>query len=65
MKINFNSYGKLPQLIYMLETPSMIMVVGAISLENNKYYPQGFIDECLYKIKRWRVKMNLKKVILK
>ena len=49
MKTKFNSYVKLPQLIYMLETPSMIMVVRAISLENNKYYPQGFIDNVCIK----------------
>ena len=24
----------------------------------NKYYPQVFLDVCLYKIYKWRVKMN-------
>ena len=28
----------------------MIIVVRAIFLENNKYHPQVFLDECLYKI---------------
>ena len=29
---------------------SMIIVVRAIFLKNNKYHPQVFLDECLYKI---------------
>ena len=34
----------------MIEILSLIIVVRAIFLENNKYYPQVFLDECLYKI---------------
>ena len=49
----------------MIEIPSMIIVVRAIFLEINKYYPQVFLDEYLHKIKKWKVKMNLKKLILK
>ena len=30
--------------------PSMKIVVRAIFLENNKYYPQVFLDEYLYKL---------------
>ena len=26
------------------------IVVRAVLHENNKYYPQAFLDECLYKI---------------
>ena len=33
----------------MIETPSMIIVVRAVFLENNKYL-QVFIDECLHKL---------------
>ena len=33
-----------------LEVQSMIIVVGAIFHENNKWYPQVFLDECLYKL---------------
>ena len=40
MKIKFNSD----------EIPSMTMVVRAIFYENNKYYPQVFLDEYLHKI---------------
>ena len=28
----------------------MIIVVRAIFHENNKYYPQVFLDECLYDV---------------
>ena len=34
----------------MIEIPSMIIVVRAVFHENNKYYPQVFLDECLYKL---------------
>ena len=30
-----------------------------------KYFPEAFLDECLFKIYKWRVKMNFKKLILK
>ena len=45
MKIKFNSDGELP-----IEIPSTIIVVRAAFHENNKYYPQGFLDECLYEL---------------
>ena len=46
MKIKFNSDNELP-LDKTIEIPSMIIVVRAIFLENNKYYLQVFLDECL------------------
>ena len=49
MKIKFNSDNELP-LNKAIETPSMTIVVGAVLHENNKHYPQIFLDECLYKI---------------
>ena len=49
MKIKFNSDNKLP-LNKTIEIPTMIIVVRAIFHENNKCYPQVFLDECLYKI---------------
>ena len=49
MKIKFNSDDELP-LNKRIEIPNMIIVVRAIFGENNKYYPQVFLDECLYKI---------------
>ena len=33
-----------------IEIPTMKIVVRAVFHENNKYYPQVFIDECLYKL---------------
>ena len=49
MKIQFNSDDELP-LNKTIEIPIMTIVVRAVFLENNKYYPQVFLDECLYKI---------------
>ena len=46
MKIKFNSDDKLPP-NKTIEITSMIIVVGAVLHENNKYYPQVFLDECL------------------
>ena len=34
----------------MIEIPSMIIVARAVFHENNKYYPQVSLDECLYKL---------------
>ena len=48
MKIKFNSDDELP-LNKTIEIPSIIIVLRAIFLENDKYYPQVFLDECLYK----------------
>ena len=49
MKIKFNSDEELP-LNKTTEIPSMIIIATAIFLENNKYYPQVFLDECLYNL---------------
>ena len=49
MEIKFNLDDKLP-LNKMIEIPSMIIVVRAVFHINNKYYPEVFLDEYLYKI---------------
>ena len=49
MKIKFNSDDELP-LNKTVEIPTITIVVRAIYLENNKYYAQVFLAECLYKI---------------
>ena len=49
MKIKFNVDDKLP-LNKSIEIPSMVIVVRTVFHKNNKYYPQVFLDECLYKI---------------
>ena len=47
--IKLDSDNQLP-LNKTIEIPVMVIVVRAISYQNNKYYPQFFLDECLYKI---------------
>ena len=49
MKIKLNSDDELP-LNKTVEIPTKTIVARAIFLENNKYYPQVLLDECLYKI---------------
>ena len=49
MKIKFNLDDELP-LNKAVEILSMIIVVRAVFHENNKHYPQIFLDECLYKL---------------
>ena len=46
MKIKFNSDDELP-LNKTMEIPTITIVVRAAFHENNKYYPQVFLDECL------------------
>ena len=49
MKIKFDLDSNLP-LNKTIETPVVTIVVRAVFHENNKYYPQFFLYECLYKI---------------
>ena len=49
MKIEFISDGKLP-LNKMIKMSTMTIFVRDIFHENIKYYPQAFLDECLYKL---------------
>ena len=37
----------------MIEIPIMTIVVRAVFCENNKYYPEVFLGECLYKIQKY------------
>ena len=48
MKIKFNSDDELP-LNKAIEIPTITIVVRAFFVENNKFYLQVFLDECLYK----------------
>ena len=50
MKTKFNSDDKLPP-NKAIEIPIMTIVVSAVFHENNKYYPQVFLDECSYNCK--------------
>ena len=49
MKIKFNSDDELT-LNKTIEIPTMTIVVRAVFHENNKYNPQVFLDEWLYKL---------------
>ena len=49
MKVKFISDDELP-LNKTIEIPTITIVVRIIFLENNKYYPQVFLDACLYKV---------------
>ena len=49
MKIKFNSDEEL-LLNKTIEIPTMTALVRTIFYENNKYYPQVLLDECLYNI---------------
>ena len=49
MKIKFNSDDEFT-LNKGIELPIITIAVRAIFLENNKYYPQVFLNECLNKI---------------
>ena len=49
MQIKFNSDNELP-INKVIEIPTMTIVVRVVFHENKKYYPQVFLDECLYKL---------------
>ena len=49
MKIKFNSDDNLP-LNKMLKLHNLTIVVRSIFEEDNKYYPQIVLDECLYEL---------------
>ena len=49
MKIKFNLDNELP-LNKTTKIPKMTIVVWAVFHENSKYYPQAFLDKCLYNI---------------
>ena len=49
VKVKFNSDDDLP-LNKMIEIYNVAIVATAIFYENNKYYPQYFLDEYLYNL---------------
>ena len=48
MKIKFNSDDNLP-LNKLLKLHILTVIVRSV-FEDGKYYPQGFLGECLYKV---------------
>ena len=49
MKIKLSSDDKQP-LNKILKLHNLTIVVGSVFQEDCKYYPQVFLDECLYKL---------------
>ena len=49
LKIKFDSDDNLP-LNKTIEISIVTIAIRAVFHENNKYYPQVFLDECLYEI---------------
>ena len=49
MKVKFNSDDNLP-LNKILKLNNLTIVVRSVFQEDNKYYPQIFLDECLYEL---------------
>ena len=49
MKIKFNSDDKLP-LNKQLKFLSITIVIKSVFEDDGKYYPQDFLDDCLYEL---------------
>ena len=49
MKIKFNSDDDIP-LKKVLNFPTVIVIIRNIFEKDGKYYPQSFLDECLYEV---------------
>ena len=49
MKVRFNSDGNLP-LSKTLKLRNMTISIRSVFEEDVKYYPQVFLDECLYEL---------------
>ena len=58
MKIKFDSDDNLP-LNKMTDIYNVTIVSTAIVYENNKYYPQVFLDECFCKLYKQTRKLSL------
>ena len=49
MEIKFNSDGNLP-LNEILKLRNLTIIVRTVFEEDNEYYPQVFLNECLYEL---------------
>ena len=49
MKIKFSSYDDLP-LNKILNLNNLTVIVRSVFEEDGKYYPQVFLEECLYEV---------------
>ena len=50
MGVKFNTDDDLP-LNKILKLPMLTIIVRSVFEEDGKYYPQVFLDECLYEVK--------------
>ena len=57
MKIKLDSGGSLP-LNKTLKLHSMTIIVRSVFEEDGKFYPQVFLEECLYKLQNWCFRRN-------
>ena len=54
MKIKFNSDDKL-SLNKQLKFLSVTIIIRSVFEEDGKYYPQAFLDNCLYELQNARI----------
>ena len=49
MKIKFNADDNIPlnKIIYF---PTITIIIRSVTQKDGKYYPQLFLDECLYEV---------------
>ena len=49
MKIKFNTDDNIPlnKIIYF---PTVTIIIRSVTQKDGKYYPQLFLDECLYEV---------------
>ena len=49
MKTKFNTNDKIPlnKIIYF---PTITIIITSVTHKKNKYYPQLFLDDCLYEV---------------
>ena len=49
MKIKFNADDNIPlnKIIYL---PTITITIRSVTKIDNKYYPQVFLDDCLYEV---------------
>ena len=49
MKIKFNTYDNIP-LNKIFYFPTITIIIRSITKKDDKYYPQLFLDDCLYEV---------------
>ena len=49
MKIKFNANNNIP-LNKIIHFPTITIIIRSVTQKDGKYYPQVFLDECLYQV---------------